>query len=29
MVWGAISSGGGHGPLRFVPQGETVIAKNT
>ena len=23
MVWGAISGGGGHGPLHFVPQGET------
>ena len=27
MVWGAISGGGGHGPLHFVPQGETVNGK--
>ena len=27
MVWGAIFGGGGHGPLHFVPQGETVNTK--
>ena len=27
MVWGAISGGGGHGPLHFLPQGETANSK--